>query len=114
MIMASKHSTARTKKPTTDRSQERPLTDAELQRITERLAGVLFNDSEDIALLTILLNHLERQPSIAEVANSVDAIKKHLFTDTNEADIARRAFQATALKNRGTLLLWPSERRKVS
>lgn len=106
--MASKQSTAR--KPN---SQPQPqLTIAEVQRLVEKIAVALENDSNNIALLILLFDHLEqRRTEPVLLSCAIDTIKDCLFARTSEAGDAQREFQADAYKNRGKLLQWPYERK---
>lgn len=107
--MASKQSTAR--KPKSQPQQQ--LTDAEVQRIAERLAAILEYDEESIALITLLFDYLETVgPSL--FSGATYTIKKHLFVGTNAADYAQEKFQADAFVNRGKLLQWSGERKGAS
>src|SRR5688572_12251814 len=97
------------------KSEPEPLTNAELQRVAQKLAVALENNSEDIALLTLLFDHLEQvHCETSELSVAIYTIKKHLFIDTDAASQAQEAFEADAYANKGKLLRWPSERRSAS
>lgn len=102
--MSKTNSTVRELKPQT-------LTTAEIQRIADKLSASLQNDSEDLALLTLLLDHLEQvrtdQPTFS---GDVYNFKNQLFINTSEGCDAQQQFQADAFKNRGKLLRWPGKR----
>lgn len=100
-----------TTKPTSRKASKPPLlTDAEVERIAEKLATALEHDAEEIALLLLLVGHLERVREDAVAFGSVVfEIKKKLFIGTCAAEDAQQRFEAEALAKRGTLLAWPSE-----
>lgn len=101
--MASTKSNVRKFKP------QPQLTDTEVERISERLASALEHDGDNIALVTLLFDHIERQKHIVDVVNAIYGIKKRLFIGLAECDNARDQFQADAYANRGKLLRWPNE-----
>lgn len=77
----------------------------EIDRLAVKLAGVLECDSDSMALLTLLINHLEqvREDSIPfHLATS--SIKSRLFAVTIESGEAQRSFEAKAKAQRGRLL----------
>lgn len=87
------------------------LDEREIQRIAEKLATDLEHDSESIALMTMLFDHLENiSPSNPALWSAIYTIKTHLFIGTNASSKAQDQFLAEAYKNRGKLLLWPNER----
>jgi len=96
------------------KSQPKPqLTDAEVQRIAEKLAVALEHRAEDIGLITLLFDHLQTLVIEDEdISLPIYVIKRSLFVGTTEADEAQRQFQSRAYANRGTLLLWPYERKE--
>lgn len=105
MIMASTNSNV------TKLKTQPKLTHAEVQRLSERLASILENDSEDVAILTLLFDHIERTyEERGDVYDIIFTVKKYLFAGLDEADQARDQFQADAYANRGKLLRWPEER----
>lgn len=95
------------------KTQPKPLlTHDELKRIAEKLSTALNNYDEEIGLLTMLFDHIETVSQDAgEPWSSIYTIKKHLFINTSPADAAQERFQSNAYANRGTLLMWPSERK---
>lgn len=110
--MATKNLTSR--KRTTQRFTDtsRRLTVPELQRLSEKLAIALNYDSDSIALLTLLFDHLEQlrnEPVL--ISSSIGTINDRLFVGTPEASEAQKQFSEEAFKNRGKLLLWPKERK---
>jgi hypothetical protein len=100
-----KTSTARKPKP-------QLLTDNEIRAIAEQLAMGVSHRTEDIALLTLLFDHIQALVSQGEdISSTIYEIKTVLFVDTDEAIAAQKRFQSDAYANRGKLLLWPNERR---
>lgn len=87
------------------------LTDEELNRLAERLAQILEYDSQDIALVSLLLDHLAQSRHLVDVVNATDQIKQHMFINTSASTRAQKQFEANAYKNRGKLLRWPNEGR---
>lgn len=105
--------TSRKAQPAADTKQL--LTTQEIRRIAEKIAVELGNDSEHIALVTLLFEHLyQTWPNLQAFSLAISTIKDQLFADTNEASEAQRQFQTDAYKNRGKLLLWPRERKGAS
>lgn len=101
--MASKQSNVRKLKP-----QPKPqLTNDELQRIAEKLATALEHNAEEIALLTLLFDHLENGGNLLDTTFTV---KKYIWIGTTDADHAHDKFRSDAYTNRGKLLRWPNER----
>lgn len=92
------------------KSQPKPqLNSDEVQRITEKLAAALEHDAEEIALMTMLFDHLQ-SIGPALLWGEIYTIKKYLFVGTGAMDDAQEQFQTDAYKNRGKLLLWPYEK----
>lgn len=103
-----KSNTARLKSQT---SQPK-LTEAELQRIAQKLASTLAHDPEKIGLLLMLFDQLELSRGIyINFYGIVSTIKQHLFIGTDASLNAQNEFQADAYRERGKLLLWPNERK---
>lgn len=87
------------------------LTHIEVQRLAERLASILEYDSENIAILTLLFDHIEKTyEERGDVYDITYTVKKYLFVGVSESDHARDKFEADAYANRGKLLRWPNER----
>lgn len=87
------------------------LTEPEAERIAEKLACALENDAEDIALLLLLINHLEAiRDDFLEFSLSASSIKQKLFIGTSAASDAQSQFETEALATRGKLLMWPTEK----
>lgn len=87
------------------------LTEAEAERIAEKLAVALEHRPDEIGLLLVLVNHLEHvrdDPGAFEDATF--AVKRALFIGTPAADLAQEQFESRAMATRGTLLMWPSEK----
>lgn len=88
------------------------LTEAELQRIAQKLASTLAHDPEKIGLLLMLFDQLELSRGIyINFYGIVSTIKQHLFIGTDASLNAQNEFQADAYRERGKLLLWPFERK---
>lgn len=83
------------------------LTHNEIKRIAEKLGVALEHDTENIALLTMLFDHLENG---GDLFDATFTVKKYIWIGTNSADEAQDKFIADSFKNRGKLLLWPYER----
>lgn len=104
---------------TTRKSKPQPVTPIkpkltldEVQRVAEKIAVSLEHDSSDMALMMLLLDHLERtQRNAPEFSCAMITIKNAMFTGTIEASEAQDRFEANAYTNRGKLLLWPYERK---
>jgi hypothetical protein len=87
------------------------LTSAEIQRIAEKIAVEMEHDADRIALITLVISHLEHcYHNSLDPWDTLYTLRKYLFVGTSEMDRAQERFQSEAFKNRGRLLLWPSER----
>lgn len=107
--MASKQSTARKPK---SQPKTQQLTYKEVQRISEKLAVALEHDTENISLITLLFDYLESiQDDRVELSMAFYNIKRDLFVGTNASDDAQERFQSEAYRNKGKLLMWPSEQK---
>lgn len=83
----------------------------EAERIAQKLAIALEYETESIALLLLLINHLEAvREDMIEFTNATFSVKQKLFVGTTAASNAQTAFETKAMMKRGDLLLWPSER----
>ena len=90
----------------------RQLSEAEAERIAEKLAVSLEHDSDDIAMLLLLIGHFEQcREDFGEFESAVAAIKRALFTGTCASDDALTQFEAQAVASRTNLLMWPGERK---
>ena len=81
----------------------------EVQRIAAKLAAHLDHEHEDIGLLILLLNHLERSGD--DLEGQVFDIKKELFKGTIAFEESQNHFEAAAWTNRQQLLRWPDEQK---
>lgn len=98
-------------KPRKAPSSQFALTEAEAERIAEKLAASLDHDSDDIAMLLLLVNHFEHcREDFGKFTSVVSAVKRTLFVGTSAADLAREQFESHAIATRGNLLMWPNER----
>lgn len=87
------------------------LTEAEAERIAEKLGVALEHNSEDISLLLLLVNHLETiRDDPADFLSATFAIKQKLFLGTIAAEMAQEHFESQAMASRGDLLMWPTEK----
>lgn len=108
--MSARKSTTAYHKAQPATEQQPLLTGEEVQLLSTRLAQMLYHDSDNIAALTLLFDHLSRLRSDPGMfATTISTIKTFLFVDTPESDKAQQRFEAAALKNRGKLLLFPFE-----
>ena len=109
--MASKQSNVRKLKT------QPKLTSDEIKRIAEKISVELEHDEEPVSLLLLFLDHVqclaEQGASNMDIWSAFYDFKKHLFLGCPAADAAQDRFQADAYRNRGKLLLWPSERRSA-
>lgn len=95
--------TSRKAQPATE--QQPLLTGDEVQNLSIRLAQILYNDSENIAALTLLLDylyHLREDPGM--FSTTISTIKTFLFVYTPESVDAQLRFEVAAFRNRGKLL----------
>lgn len=112
--MPSKQSTVRRPKTQPVTRIKPQLTHDEVQRVAEKLAAALEHDSADMALMTLLFDHLsEVRTENGDFYGSIHTIKTAMFSGTNEASDAQRRFERGAYANRATLLLWPYERKEA-
>jgi hypothetical protein len=109
--MAKSHTTTHQRKPA---KLKTALSPTEIRRIAEKLGVALEHDAESIALLTLLFDQLEQNRTSNEFFNITHAVKTHIFIGTEAADDARSQFEANAYRNRGKLLLWPTERKETA
>ena len=110
--MPTKNLTSRNRTAQRFTDQSRKLTYVELQRLGDKLATAMDYDSNSIALLTLLFDHIEQlrdEPVL--ISSVITTINDRLFAGTPEASDAQKHFASEAFKNRGRLLLWPSERK---
>lgn len=101
------------RKPTTKRKPRLSpqLTEAEVGRIAEKLAVALENNSDDVALILLLVNHFERvRQDAGEFESAAFTMKRALFIGTSVADEAQERFESNAMATRGNLLMWPDEK----
>lgn len=106
-IRMRKNSTIRTSR----KAPIHQLTEAEAERIAEKLAVSLENDAEDISLLVLLINHLEAvREDFVVFSSSTFSIKQKLFMGTIAMSDAQGQFEADALADRNNLLMWPTEK----
>lgn len=85
------------------------LSSSEVAQLAEKLVGILECDETSMALMTLLIVHLEevREDYIA-FSLATDAIKQRLFVVTPDSEQAQKRFEAKAKAQRGTLLEFPN------
>lgn len=97
------------------KTEGQQLTVPEVKRLAEKLAAAFCSDTENVQLLTLLLQHLwgVREDSSAFwcVLHTIEA---ELFIVTSEADEARRQFRTETYRQRGKILSWPGERKETA